>query len=213
MRADHAFPYRLYLVISEADCRGRDPLWVAKEAILGGVDIIQLREKHAPVDVFMNKAQQMKAVTDRYQVPLIINDNLTVAMQVGAFGIHVGQQDTLPSEVRRAWPGCRLLGYSIEQLEQLQSSEIAAADCLGVSPIFSTATKTDTVTEWGIEGIRQLRGLTDKPLIAIGRMNAGNAGEAIRAGADCIAVVSAICAADDPRDAATELKKSINNAI
>jgi len=213
MRADHAFPYRLYLVISEADCRGRDSLWVAKEAILGGVDIIQLREKHAPVDVFMNKAQQMKAVTDRYQVPLIINDNLTVAMQVGAFGIHVGQQDTLPSEVRRAWPGCRLLGYSIEQLEQLQSSEIAAADCLGVSPIFSTATKTDTVTEWGIEGIRQLRGLTDKPLIAIGRMNAGNAGEAIRAGADCIAVVSAICAADDPRDAATELKKSINNAI
>ncbi|SEL01847.1 thiamine phosphate synthase [Parapedobacter koreensis] len=213
MKASRPFPYHLYLVISEADCRGRDPLWVAEEAILGGVDIIQLREKHVATDVFLDKAAQLKQVTDRHRVPLIINDSLTVAMAVGAFGIHVGQQDTPPSEVRRVWPDCQLLGYSIEQQEQLQSRETAAADCLGVSPIFSTATKTDTVTEWGIAGIRQLRGLTDKPLIAIGRMNAGNAREAIRAGADCIAVVSAICAADSPRKAANELKNVINNAL
>ncbi|MFC3198001.1 thiamine phosphate synthase [Parapedobacter deserti] len=213
MKPDFAFPYRLYLVLSEADCRGRNPLWVAEEAILGGVDIIQLREKHASNDVFQKKATQLKAVTDRYGIPLIINDNLTVAMAVGAFGIHVGRQDIPPSEVRNAWPDCRLLGYSIERLAQLQHSETAVADCLGVSPIFRTATKTDTIAEWGITGIRQLRNLTGKPLIAIGRMNRENVADAIRAGADCVAVVSAICATDSPRTAATELKELINNAI
>ncbi|SKB36403.1 thiamine-phosphate pyrophosphorylase [Parapedobacter luteus] len=213
MKLDRPFPYRLYLVMSEADCHGRDPLWVAEEAILGGVDIIQLREKGAAVEVFLKKAAQLKTVTDRYDVPLIINDDLKVAIRVGAFGMHVGQQDLPPSGVREAWSDCRLLGYSIERLEQLQSAEAALADYLGVSPIFRTATKTDTVSEWGIAGIRQLRGLTDKPLVAIGRMNRGNVAAVIQAGADCVAVVSAICAADDPRAAAADLKALINNAI
>src|SRR5690606_4148350 len=146
MKANQEFPYRLYLVISEADCRGRELLWVAEEAIRGGVDLIQLREKQATTTEFLEKATQLKAVTDRYEVPLIINDNLMVAQQVGAFGIHVGQQDLPPSEIRRVWRDCRLLGYSVEELSQLDNPEIAWADYLGVSPIFSTDTKPDTVT-------------------------------------------------------------------
>lgn len=211
--ADHPFPFRLYLVISEADCRGRDMLWVAEEAIRGGVDLLQLREKHVDTDSFVAKAERLKEVTDRHGVPLIINDNLAVAMRVEAFGIHVGQQDTPPGSVRSTWPDCRLLGYSIERLDQLQNNESAIADCLGISPVFSTATKPDTVTEWGIEGIRQIRQLTEKPLIAIGRMNRHNAGAAVRAGANCIAVVSAICTADSPRKAAAELKYIIIGAL
>ena len=210
MKANQEFPYRLYLVISEADCRGRELLWVAEEAIRGGVDLIQLREKQATTTEFLEKATQLKAVTDRYEVPLIINDNLMVAQQVGAFGIHVGQQDLPPSEIRRAWADCRLLGYSVEELSQLDNPEIAWADYLGVSPIFSTDTKPDTVTEWGIDGIRNLRQQTDMPLVAIGRMGRDNAAAVMEAGADCVAVVSAICAADRPREAAAELKALVN---
>lgn len=206
------FPFSLYLVVSEADCRGRDSLWVAEEAILGGVDIVQLREKNSTDADFLAKARRIKHVTDRYGVPLIINDRLEVAMGVGAFGIHVGQQDMPPTEARERWPGCQLLGYSVERLQQLYGAEAEAADCFGVSPIFSTSTKTDTVTEWGLEGLRQIRRLTDKPLIAIGRMNPENAGAAVKAGADCIAVVSAICAAEHPRRAAAELKRIIEQA-
>ena len=210
MKRDHTFLYRLYLVISEADCRGRDLLWVAEEAIRGGVDLIQLREKKATTAEFLEKATQLKAVTDRYGVPLIINDNLTVAQQVGAFGIHVGQQDLPPSEIRRAWGDCRLLGYSVEELSQLENPEVGWADYLGVSPVFSTDTKPDTVTEWGIDGIRHLRQQTDMPLVAIGRMGRDNAAAVMEAGADCMAVVSAICAADRPREAAAELKALVN---
>lgn len=210
MKADRTFPYRLYLVISEADCRGRELHWVAEEAIRGGVDLIQLREKQATTAEFLEKAIQLKQVTDRYGVPLIINDNLAVAQQVGAFGIHVGQQDLPPSEIRRAWRDCRLLGYSVEELSQLENPETGWADYLGVSPIFSTATKPDTVTEWGIDGIRNLRQQTDMSLVAIGRMGRDNAAAVVEAGADCVAVVSAICAADHPREAAAELKALVN---
>ena len=88
-----------------------------------------------------------------------------------------------------------------------------AADCLGISPVFSTPTKSNTVTEWGLEGIREIRKLTSKPLIAIGGMNISNVRQVMKAGADCIAVVSAVCAADDPREAAYNLKNEIIKSL
>jgi len=201
-----SFPYLLYLVLSEADCLEKNYLHVAEQAIIGGVDIIQLREKDLTTKEYIAKAQRLKEITDRYAIPLIINDNLEVAKKTGAFGIHVGNNDVPPTQIRKEWNSCQSLGYSIEFIEQLQSKETEAADCLGISPVFHTPTKKDTVTAWGIEGIAALRKLTDKPLIAIGGMNAANAETALKAGADCIAVVSAICAAADPQKAAYELK-------
>lgn len=203
------FPYQLYLVIAEESCTKFNYLTVAEEAILGGVDIIQLREKHVDTATYYTKAVSLKAITDKYHIPLIINDNLAVAMQVDAFGVHVGQHDISPIAVRKRWHSCRGLGYSIECLSQLSKEETLAADYLGVSPVFNTKTKTDTVTEWGIKGISEIRSLTDKPLIAIGNMHLENVSDVIRAGADSIAVVSAICASDDPRKAANELKGRI----
>lgn len=186
---------------------------VAEEAILGGVDIIQLREKTLDDTAFLRQAVLLKEITDRYGVPLIINDNLSVAKAVGAFGVHVGNNDIPPSEVRRQWPDCRHIGYSVEYISQLNTAETATADCLGISPVFSTVTKTDTVTEWGLDGIARIRSLTDKPLIAIGNMNAQNAASVIQAGANSIAVVSAICAADSPQHAAYALKNAILKAL
>lgn len=207
------FPYRLYLVLSEADCGNSSYLQVAEQAIKGGVDIIQLREKNLDTAAYTAKAFRLKEITDKYSIPLIINDNLETAMNINAFGIHVGNNDIPPTEIRKIWKGCQNLGYSIEYLEQLQNKETQAADCLGISPIFSTATKTDTVTQWGLEGITTIRNLTSKPLIAIGNMKQDNAEAVIKAGADCIAVVSAICSAANPEKAAYQLKNTILKSL
>lgn len=204
-----AFPFKLYLVISEEACLGRDMLWVTEEAIKGGVDLVQLREKHKTTAEFTALALRLKTLLDRYNVPLIINDNIEVAMAVNAGGIHVGNSDMPPSHIKQLWPGCGLLGYSIEYLEQLSDIEVHYANHLGISPVFSTATKTDTVTEWGLAGIAKIRSLTDKPLVAIGNINAVNAAEVLNAGADCLAVVSAICAANSPMQAARDIKNEI----
>ncbi|MDR1172849.1 MAG: thiamine phosphate synthase [Bacteroidales bacterium] len=208
----HKFPFRLYLVISEDSCPKCNFMDVAEQAISGGVDIVQLREKTAVTAQFLDKALRLQDRLSRYRVPLIINDNLEVAMQSSAFGIHVGNSDISPTHVRSAWKDCRSLGYSIEYLEQLENEDTQASDCLGISPVFQTPTKNDTVTEWGIQGIEEIRSRTDKPLIAIGNMNVQNAREAIKAGADCIAVVSAICGADNPAKAAYEIRNQIEKA-
>ncbi|MFP9112581.1 thiamine phosphate synthase [Flavobacterium sp. RHBU_3] len=207
----HPFPFKLYLVISEEACAGRSLLWVAEQAVRGGVDVVQLREKHKTTAAFTETARQLKALLDTYNVPLIINDKIKVAMAVNAAGLHVGNNDLPPKEVKRLWPECQHLGWSVEYLEQLDSEQMQYVNHLGVSPVFNTVTKTDTVTEWGLSGIEKIRSLTDVPLVAIGNMNAANARAVIKAGADCIAVVSAICAAADPKLAAMEILKQIEN--
>lgn len=204
------FPYRLYLVISEKDCREKDMLKVAKNAILGGVDIIQLREKNCTDTSFLKKALQLKDVTDKYNIPLIINDNFQIAQQVNAAGIHVGTSDMQPSSIRDEWEEKRkMIGYSIEHLDQLSNKQTVIADYLGISPIFKTVTKTDTITEWGLDGISQIRALTEKPLVAIGNIHLKNARAILDAGADCIAVVSAICGAADAQKASYQLKNEL----
>ncbi|WP_419213986.1 thiamine phosphate synthase [Maribacter sp. X9] len=209
MKKQSAFPYKLYLVISQADCKHEHFLDVAEQAILGGVDVIQLREKNDVMDTFVRKAFQLKEITDAYQIPLIINDNLEVAKKVDATGIHVGYKDVTPSEIRNQWRKTKYIGYSIEYLEQLNNPQVAVSDYLGISPVFRTPTKTDTVTEWGLDGIKTMRHLTDKPLVAIGNIHLHNVKSIINAGADCVAVVSAICSATEPRKAAYELKNEI----
>lgn len=207
------FPYKLYLVISEEACAGRDIVWVAEQAVKGGVDLVQIREKTKTTSEFIEVTLRLKQMLDNYSVPLIVNDNLGVAMHCNAYGIHVGNSDVPPSQIRQQWPNCKMLGYSVEYIAQFFNSEIQYADCLGISPVFITSTKTDTVTEWGLDGLLKIRGLTNKPLVAIGNMNADNAVEVIRAGADCLAVVSAICSADDPKRAAELIRNQIEKAL
>ena len=204
-----SFPYQLYLVISEADCKDRNFLEVAEQAILGGVDIIQLREKKASDVDFLEKAIRLKEITDKYGIPLIINDNAFVARESDAFGIHVGNNDTQPTVLRENSLKNKMIGYSIEYLTQLENQETKVSDYLGVSPVFRTGTKTDTVTEWGLEGLMKIRKLTEKPLVAIGNIHLRNAKAVMEAGADCIAVVSGICSAGNPQKAAFNLKNEI----
>lgn len=206
----NSFPYQLYLVISEADCVGKNFLQVAEQAILGGVDVIQLREKNSSTDSFLAKARQLVELTEKHSIPLIINDNIEVAEKVNAAGIHVGNSDASPVYLRQQpLLSQKIIGYSIEYLSQLENEQTAVSNYLGISPVFRTDTKTDTITEWGLEGITTIRQLTKKPLIAIGHIHLGNAREVMNAGADCLAVVSAICRAEDPQKAAYQLKNEI----
>jgi len=207
-----SFPYRLYLVLAADACAGRDFVAVAEAAVRGGVDLVQLREKHADEATFRARAERLGAMLARYGVPLLINDNLAVAQQVGAAGIHVGNSDLPPTHIRAAWPACGLLGYSIEYAAQLATAEAAAADYLGISPVFRTPTKTDTVTEWGLAGIQAIRAATAKPLVAIGNINAANARAVVQAGASCLAVVSAICQAPNPERAAADLRNELEKS-
>lgn len=207
------FDYRLYLVTDEKACLGRDLLWVVEEAVKGGVDVVQLREKQLDTPTFTRRALQLKELLDAYQVPLIINDDLEVAMAVKAAGIHVGNSDITPVDIRARWKAAGIVGYSIEYESQLATAHAAVSDYLALSPVFSTATKTDTVTEWGLAGVTHIRQLTAKPLIAIGNITAANAGSIVAAGADCLAVVSAICSAEQPAEAASRLRTEIEHAL
>ena len=206
------FPFELYLVISSDGCAGGDFLKVAEQAIRGGVDVIQLREKDLSFNEYVYRALRLKEVADRYNVPLIINDDVEVMQAVNAYGVHVGNSDVSPVDIRRKFEDAFVIGYSVEELSQATNDKALVSDYVAASPVFSTTTKTNTIIEWGLDGVSEIRMLTDKPLVAIGNMNSDNAGVVIRAGADCISVVSAICAADDPYHAAQTLKKEITNA-
>lgn len=196
-------------MISQADCKETPLLDVAQQAILGGVDIIQLREKNATDLAFLDKAIRLKELTDKFGIPLIINDNSFVAREINSFGIHVGTTDTPPTVLRETFFNDKMIGYSIEHLDQLESKNTATADYLGISPVFKTQTKKDTITEWGLQGVTKIRQLTQKPLVAIGNIHLNNVRSVVNAGADCIAVVSEICGAKNPEKAAFNLKNEL----
>jgi thiamine-phosphate pyrophosphorylase len=133
-----------------------------------------------------------------------------IALAIGASGVHVGQTDIDCGTVRRLVGPDAIVGLSIETVEQARAAVDFDIDYLGVGPVFATPTKTDAAPALGLEGLARVRALSSLPIVAIGGLNAGNAGHAIEAGADGIAVVSAICAAADPESAARELRNAVD---
>ena len=198
--------FELYLVTDEKLCLGRTVEEVVEQAVSGGVTAVQLREKYLSTKNFVKRAFQLKKILSKYLVPLIINDRIDIALAVKADGIHVGQNDMPYEFFRKIIPRKMIRGLSVETHEQAAAAEDYELDYLSVSPVFLTSTKTELEHEWGIEGLRQLAATTKHKLVAIGGINKFNAAEIIKAGAEGIAVVSAICSAPDPGAAASELK-------
>jgi thiamine-phosphate pyrophosphorylase len=204
--------YSLYLVTDRGLARGRSNLEIVTAAVNGGATVVQLREKDCSTLEFIEQALRIKAFLKTRHVPLIINDRLDVAQAVEADGVHLGQTD-MPLDTAKGIVGdTMLIGISAECLEDAIVAEKGGADYLGVSPIYATPTKTDTSPALGLEGLREIRKAVKLPLVGIGGLNQGNAAAVIRNGADGVAVVSAIVAADDPETAARELKQVINEA-
>ena len=201
--------WSLYLVTDRELARGRPLSNIIRESVAGGVTIVQLREKDLAFDEFLRVAREVKDITDALHVPLIVNDRLDVALACGAAGIHVGQDDLSCTEARKLAGDRMIVGVSVNTVAEALRAESDGADYLGVSPIYATPTKTDTPTPTGLEGLRKIREAVRIPLVAIGGIGTFNAAEVIRAGADGLAVVSAIVAAPDPRLAARELRAAI----
>ena len=205
--------YSLYLVTDRGLSLGRSTCEVVEMAVRGGATCVQLREKTASTREFIREAWAIKDLLATHQVPLIINDRLDVAMAVDAEGVHLGQKDT-SLDVAQSIVGDRMLiGISVESLADAIAATKGGADYLGVSPIYDTPTKTDTAPALGLEGLAEIRRTVKTPLVAIGGLNLDNAADVIRSGADGVAVVSAIVSAEDPENAARQLKKVIREAI
>lgn len=204
--------YSLYLVTDRALARGRATAEIVRAAVAGGVTCVQLREKTCGAREFLEEARALRAVTRVLGMALIVNDRVDVALAVGADGVHLGQQDMPITDARRLGPPRWIIGVSAESVEDAVRAEREGADYIGASPVFATLTKTDHAPPLGLEGLRAIRAAVGIPLVAIGGIQVANARDVIRAGADGLAVVSAIMAADSPREAAAALRREIKAA-
>lgn len=194
----------LYLVTDRGLAGSRGVADVVQRAIDGGVTLVQLREKSLPYATLVKEARVLVEICHTRGVPLIVNDSIDVALDAGADGVHLGQSDESPAAARARLGPDAIVGLSVENLEQARTAAELDVDYLAASPVFATPTKADTAPPLGLEGLRAIRKLCDKPLVAIGGINVSNAASVLRAGADGIAVVSAIMAAADPRETARE---------
>ena len=201
---------RLYLVTDRALARGRPLVDLVRQAVDGGVTIVQLREKETSTREFVDVAKALREMLAPLGVPLVINDRLDVALAVGADGVHLGQDDMPAAAARGLLGKDKLLGVSVSTVEEARRAEAEGADYLGVSPIYATPTKTDTPSPVGLAGLAAVRAATRLPLVAIGGLHADNLSEVLANGVEGIAVVSAIMAADDPGAAARKLRARID---
>lgn len=199
------FDYTLYLV-TDRQLMSCDSLTEAVEqAILGGCTMIQLREKELSSLEFYNQAVAVKQVTDKYHIPLIINDRIDIAMAVQATGVHIGQHDLPAAAVRKIIGENMLLGVSASSIAEAIQAQQDGADYLGVGAMFPTGTKTDAESV-SMEELQKIRTAVSLPIVVIGGINKGNAGRFKPMGIDGLAVVSAIIAQSDIKAAAAELK-------
>jgi thiamine-phosphate pyrophosphorylase len=201
---------KLYLVTDRDLSLGRSLEEVVSEAVAGGVTIVQLREKDAPTGEFVDLARRLMAQLKPLGIPLIINDRIDVALAVDADGVHIGQSDMRYEDARRLLGPDKIIGLSVENMDDLLEANRLDVDYIGISPVYGTPTKIDTAEPFGLEGLRKAIAMSVHPTVAIGGMNASTIGEVIKAGTDGVAVVSAICSASSPRAAAKELSEIIS---
>ncbi|HLZ20484.1 MAG TPA: thiamine phosphate synthase [Smithellaceae bacterium] len=199
----------VYLVTDRGLCRDRSLEDVVLQAVQGGAAYVQLREKDLSTREFVEEALAIKERLLPYRVPLIINDRIDVALACQADGVHVGQGDMPYATARKLMGPKAIVGLSVETWQDVLDSQPLDVDYIGISPVFATPTKTDTKEPWGLDGIRKIKAYSRHPLVAIGGINESNARAVVEAGAACLAVVSAVCSADDPAKAAARLKNII----
>lgn len=205
------FDLSLYLVTDRPLSGGRDMAWIVREAAAGGVTMVQLREKECSTAEFIALARELKRALQPLGIPLIINDRVDVALAVDADGVHIGQSD-MPYETARQLLGpSKIIGLSVETMEEVIAANALDVDYIGISPVYATPTKTDTLAPFGLEGIEEVMRLSRHRCVAIGGMNRNTIGEVIARGVEGVAVVSAIVAADSPREASEELAAIIRN--
>ncbi|WP_029005955.1 thiamine phosphate synthase [Azorhizobium doebereinerae] len=206
------FDLSLYLVTDPGLTEARGLIETVEQAVAGGVTIVQLRDPQAKGRALAEQARALLGLLAPKGIPLIVNDRVDVAAAVGAQGVHLGQDDIDPAAARAILGPQAIIGLSIGTLEELAASDLGPVDYVGCGPVKATGTKSDAGGAIGVEGLAFLRAHIALPMVGIGGLKAEDAADVIRAGAEGVAVVSALCAAPDVTAAARELKAIIDGA-
>jgi thiamine-phosphate pyrophosphorylase len=206
------FDLSLYLVTDREFSLGRAVSEIVEKAVRGGVSMVQLREKEITTRDFLSLAVELKSLLKRSGIPLIINDRIDIALAINADGVHVGQNDMPVEMIRKIMGNDVLIGLSVESISDAEAANTLDIDYIGISPVFATSTKKELVSGLGIDGVRGIVKVSKFPAVGIGGINYSNTEDIITAGADGVAVVSAICSADDPEYAASALSVKVSSA-
>ena len=197
---------RLYAVTDRSWLGDRKLAEQVKECLEGGVTFLQLREKNLDEEAFYQEALEIKKLCKEKRVPFIINDNVDVALRCDADGVHVGQSDMEAQDVRAKLGSDKIIGVSARTVEQAVKAEKMGADYLGVGAVFSTSTKLDA-REVSWDTLKEICETVSIPVVAIGGITADNLSQLAGTGVDGVAVVSAIFAQKDIKEAAQQLRK------
>lgn len=202
----------LYVLTDAKLARGRSHEDVVAAALRGGATVIQYREKNATTRQLIEQATRLRALCRAYHVPFIVNDRVDIALAVEADGVHVGPDDMPVALARQLMGRDKIVGASAGTVEEARAAIADGADYLGVGAIFATATKADAGEPIGLAGLQQIVRVSTVPVVGIGGINASNAASVIHAGANGVAVISAVVSADDVERATRELKAIIEQA-
>lgn len=207
----------LYALIDPANCGGHEPARLAAALAKGGATLIQLRDKSGKTRAMVALARAVKAALGGTAVSLIINDRVDVAQAAGAEGVHLGQSDMEAADARRILGHQAIIGLTVRSEAEARAADLIAADYVGLGGVFATASKQNETLPIGVDGLKHLAGLirarrAGLPLVAIAGIDATNAASVIGAGADGVAVISALAGTEDPEAAARELRAIVDAA-
>ncbi|KYH28927.1 thiamine phosphate synthase [Clostridium colicanis] len=197
--------YKLYLITDRSFLNGRSLKDCVEAAIKGGVTLVQVREKDASTREFYKIAQEVKEITSKYNIPLLINDRIDIALAIDAEGVHLGQSDMPIKLARKILGEDKIIGISANTLEEALEAQKAGADYLGIGPVFYTGTKKDIDEPIGVHGLKEITQNIRIPSVAIGGINKENAESVLETGVNGISVISAILGSEDIEKASIEL--------
>lgn len=203
-----AIDWSIYLVADAGYAQGRDLLALVEAAVRGGATVVQLRAKDLPARDFAALAQEVARRLASTGVPLLINDRVDIAIACGAAGVHLGQDDLPVPDARRVLGPGAVIGVSVNTPEEARRAAAEGADYVGAGPAFATSTKDTPLAVLGPEGIARIKSAAVVPVLAIGGITAANAASLAAAGADGVAVVSAVLGSPDPEGAAADLARA-----
>lgn len=198
----------LYAIVDPELCLGRDPLAVAEAILAGGCGVLQLRAKRLPPDELERLATRLLQACHARAVPLVINDHWTLAQQLGADGIHLGQSDVALEQARARLGPAFAIGLSTHDLRQALAAQARGADVIGFGPVFATRSKLDPDPVVGLDGLREVCGRVSIPVVAIGGITLENVERVAACGPALVAAIGALCGARDPEQAARAMHRA-----
>jgi thiamine-phosphate pyrophosphorylase len=209
---------RLYAIVDPEHAGGRDLADLARLVAQGGATLVQLRDKRSDTRAMVERACAIKAALTPFNVPLLINDRVDVALAAGAHGVHVGQEDMAVADARRLLGRDAVIGLSIKTTEQAEAAPLELIDYAGVGGVFATTSKDNPKRPIGPAGLARVAAVLRRrvpgfQLCGIAGITVGNAADVITAGADGVAVISALSLKPDPQAAAHELRGIVDAAI